>query len=119
MSELAKALEEPENKHLKALKPYMPNESEDEDDFLDPLYHEAQAKVSSNSGIYLIWRVFAIKGVVLDVGDVIRLGRVCYIVKESSIELGEQALKMCESYAQSKTKKWDEKLRSQNGSNHI
>jgi len=66
------ALNEPENKHLKNLRPYIPSESEEEDEFLDPLYHESTAK-----------------GVILEVGDVIRLGRVCYIVKESSIELGE------------------------------
>ena len=44
----------------------------------------------------------------METGDVIRLGRVCYIVKETSIELGEQALKMVESYAEQKNKKrWD------------
>ena len=51
VQELADALEEPENKHLKALKPYLPSESEDEDDFLDPLYHEAQAKVSISEAL--------------------------------------------------------------------
>ena len=61
----------------------------------------------------LIWRVFELQGVIIEVGDVIRLGRVCYIVKESSIALGEQALKMCESYAQSKANKWDSIMRSQ------
>ena len=38
----------------------------------------------------------------------IRLGRVCYIVKESSIELGEQAMRIVESYALKKNKEqWD------------
>ena len=32
-------------------------------------------------------------------GDVIRLGRVCYIVKESSIDLNEEAVSMLEEYA--------------------
>lgn len=40
------------------------------------------------------------QGVIIETGDVIRLGRVCYIVKETSIELGEQALKMVENYAE-------------------
>ena len=53
----------------------------------------------------------------IEVGDVIRLGRVCYIVKESSIELGEQALKMCESYATNKNKRqWDNLIRNQSSS---
>ena len=41
-----------------------------------------------------------LQGVIIETGDVIRLGRVCYIVKETSIELGEQALKMVENYAE-------------------
>ena len=48
ISDLERALEEDENKHLKALKPNNQNESDEEDiEFLDPLYHEARAQVSS------------------------------------------------------------------------
>ena len=39
------------------------------------------------------------EGVILNTGDVVRLGRVCYIVKESSIDLGENAVKMIEEFA--------------------
>ena len=38
----------------------------------------------------------------LNTGDVIRLGRVCYIVKENSIELSEKAVRFIEGYAQKK-----------------
>lgn len=51
----------------------------------------------------MLWRVclfVPFQGVIIETGDVIRLGRVCYIVKETSIELGEQALKMVENYAE-------------------
>ena len=51
----------------------------------------------------MLWRVclfVRFQGVIIETGDVIRLGRVCYIVKETSIELGEQALKMVENYAE-------------------
>ena len=43
----------------------------------------------------------------MQTGDVIRLGRVCYIVKENSIELGDQALKQLEEYAEKKHRTWD------------
>lgn len=46
--QIEKALELHENKHLKALKPLTHGESEDEEDWLDPLYHEARATVSTN-----------------------------------------------------------------------
>lgn len=39
----------------------------------------------------------------LNTGDVIRLGRVCYIVKENSIELSEKAVRFIEGYAQQKS----------------
>ena len=111
--ELEKALDEDENKHLKALKPFSPGDSDEEDiEFLDPLYHEARAQVSIPNSSYNACAFVFKQGVVLDTGDVIRLGRVCYIVKESSIELGEQALKACASYAEEKTKKrWDTLIR--------
>ena len=38
----------------------------------------------------------------INTGDVIRLGRVCYIVKENSIELSEKAVRFLEEYAQKK-----------------
>lgn len=44
---------------------------------------------------------------IIQTGDVIRLGRVCYIVKETSIELGEKAMKLVENYAQQKNKQWE------------
>ena len=45
--QIEKALELHENKHLKALKPLTQGESEDEEDWLDPLYHESRATVST------------------------------------------------------------------------
>lgn len=49
---------------------------------------------------------------IIQTGDVIRLGRVCYIVKETSIELGEKALKLVENYAQQKNKLWESLISS-------
>lgn len=44
--QIEEALKEEENKHLKSLKPPTVGESEDEIDYLDPLYLETQAVVS-------------------------------------------------------------------------
>mmetsp|Transcript_16475 Transcript_16475/g.20878 ORF Transcript_16475/g.20878 Transcript_16475/m.20878 type:complete len:134 (+) Transcript_16475:69-470(+) len=41
--QIEKALNLKENQHLKSLKPQEPGESEDDEDFLDPLYHESRA----------------------------------------------------------------------------
>ena len=57
-------------------------------------------RISLFAHVDSLCRVFVFQGVILETGDVIRLGRVCYIVKETSIELGEQALKLVESYAE-------------------
>ena len=38
----------------------------------------------------------------MNTGDVVRLGRVCYIVKENSIDLSEKAIQMLEDYAKDK-----------------
>ena len=44
----------------------------------------------------------------LNTGDVVRLGRVCYIVKENSIDLSEKAIEALENYAQDKhDQAWD------------
>ena len=44
--QIEKELEKDENKHLKALKPIHHGESEEDEDWLDPLYHESRATVS-------------------------------------------------------------------------
>lgn len=44
----------------------------------------------------------------MNTGDVVRLGRVCYIVKENSIDLSEKAIQMLENYAKDKhDEAWD------------
>ena len=44
----------------------------------------------------------------MNTGDVIRLGRVCYIIKENSIDITEKAVKMLEDYATQKHEtEWD------------
>ena len=44
----------------------------------------------------------------MNTGDVVRLGRVCYIVKENSIDLSEKAIQMLEDYAKDKhDSAWD------------
>ena len=45
--QIEKELEKDENKHLKALKPIHHGESEEDEDWLDPLYHESRATVST------------------------------------------------------------------------
>ena len=44
----------------------------------------------------------------MNTADVVRLGRVCYIVKENSIDLSEKAIQMLEDYAKDKhDSAWD------------
>ena len=53
------------------------------------------------------------EGVILSTGDVVRLGRVCYIVKESSIDLGANAVKMIEEFATKQHEnQWDEFMKN-------
>ena len=47
---------------------------------------------------------FKSEGVTLRTGDVFRLGRVCFMVKESSIEKTQNTVKLLEQYAISKNK---------------
>lgn len=49
-----------------------------------------------------IFQEFRGTGVILETGDVVRLGRVCYIVKETSIDVGERVIKELEAYALNK-----------------
>ena len=113
--ELEKAYKEANmdcNKHKNEEKP----EDSDESLELEPVAQESKFEVglfqeknlgfipfqvSYQLSIYLILNI-TIQGVVLNTGDVIRLGRVCYIVKENSIDLSEKAIKMLESYAKDK-----------------
>ena len=77
--ELLDALKEHKLDHLKKPEPN-PDYSDFEDSI--PFNHELGGE-----------------GVVLNTGDVIRLGRMCYIVKETSVDLGEEAVQMLEEYA--------------------